>query len=112
EWRAHRARNRVRADARGQCREQRGDPARLGADLDLGAGSRPDDRHRHGGRSAPGVARDASQHCRRAGWTLRVAGMGRMRKWLGNLGIVLLLAAGLAAWVYLPWYAILGLAAA
>jgi putative ABC transport system permease protein len=38
--------------------------------------------------------------------------MGRIRKGLGNLGIVVALAAGLAAWVVLPWYAILTLAIA
>jgi putative ABC transport system permease protein len=38
--------------------------------------------------------------------------MNRIGKWLGNLGVLLLLAAGLAAWIYLPWYAILGLVAA
>jgi putative ABC transport system permease protein len=38
--------------------------------------------------------------------------MGRIKKGLGNLGIVVALAAGLAAWVALPWYAILTLAIA
>jgi putative ABC transport system permease protein len=38
--------------------------------------------------------------------------MKRTTKWLGNLGVVLALAAGLAAWVVLPWYAILALAVA
>jgi putative ABC transport system permease protein len=35
--------------------------------------------------------------------------MKRIKTWLGNIGVVLLLAAGLVAWVYLPWYAILGI---
>jgi putative ABC transport system permease protein len=38
--------------------------------------------------------------------------MNRIKKWLGNLGVVLALAAGLAAWVVLPWYAILAIAVA
>jgi putative ABC transport system permease protein len=38
--------------------------------------------------------------------------MKRIGKWLGNLGVVLALAAGLAAWVVLPWYGILALAVA
>jgi len=36
--------------------------------------------------------------------------MKRIKKGLGNLGVVLALAAGLAAWAILPWYAILALA--
>ena len=36
--------------------------------------------------------------------------MERIKKGLGNLGVVLALAAGLAAWAVLPWYAILALA--
>ena len=38
--------------------------------------------------------------------------MNRMKKWLGNLGIVLALAAGLALWTMVPWHAALGLALA
>ncbi|MBW3550742.1 MAG: ABC transporter permease [Proteobacteria bacterium] len=38
--------------------------------------------------------------------------MNRLKKWLGNLGVVLALAAGLAAWTYLPWYGVLALLAA
>ena len=38
--------------------------------------------------------------------------MNRLKKWTINLGIVLALAAGLAAWIYLPWYVVLGLAVA
>jgi len=37
--------------------------------------------------------------------------MNRLKKWATNLGILLALAAGLAAWIYLPWYVVLGLAA-
>ncbi len=33
--------------------------------------------------------------------------MNRIRKWLGNIGVVLALAAGLAAWIYLPWPGVL-----
>jgi len=36
--------------------------------------------------------------------------MKRIKKGLGNLGVVLALAAGLAAWAILPWYAILAIA--
>jgi putative ABC transport system permease protein len=36
--------------------------------------------------------------------------MERIKKGLGNLGVVLALAAGLAAWAVLPWYAILAIA--
>ena len=36
--------------------------------------------------------------------------MDRVRKWLGNLGVVLALAAGLAAWFVMPWYAVLAVA--
>jgi putative ABC transport system permease protein len=35
--------------------------------------------------------------------------MIRIKKWLLSLGLVLVLAAGLTAWIYLPWYAVLGL---
>ncbi len=38
--------------------------------------------------------------------------MQRIKAWLGNLGVGLLLAAGLVAWFYLPWYAIVAFAAA
>lgn len=38
--------------------------------------------------------------------------MRRLKESLGNLGVVLALAAGLAAWVVLPWYAMLALAVA
>ena len=38
--------------------------------------------------------------------------MQRWKRNLGNLGVVVALAAGLAAWVMLPWYAILALAIA
>ena len=38
--------------------------------------------------------------------------MKRLKKWGINLGIVLALAAGLAAWIYLPWFVVLGLAVA
>ena len=34
---------------------------------------------------------------------------GRTRRWLGNLGVLLALAAGLAAWVMLPWPGVLAL---
>lgn len=37
--------------------------------------------------------------------------MTRIKNWLGNLGVVLLLAAGLAAWTFLPWYAVIGVVA-
>lgn len=33
--------------------------------------------------------------------------MKKIRKWLGNLGMVLVLALGLAAWVMLPWWGVL-----
>jgi putative ABC transport system permease protein len=36
--------------------------------------------------------------------------MTRISKWLGNVGVAVALAAGLAAWFYLPWYAVLALA--
>ena len=35
---------------------------------------------------------------------------GRLKRWLGNLGIVLLVAVMLAAWIVLPWYGVLALA--
>ncbi len=38
--------------------------------------------------------------------------MDRLRKWLGNLGVLLALAAGLAAWIAMPWYAVLAVALA
>lgn len=38
--------------------------------------------------------------------------MKRIKKWLANFGILLALAAGLAAWTFLPWYGVLALAAA
>jgi putative ABC transport system permease protein len=34
----------------------------------------------------------------------------RFRRWLGNLGVLLALAAGLAAWVMLPWPGVLAIA--
>jgi len=33
--------------------------------------------------------------------------MNRIRKWLGNLGVVVALALGLAAWIFLPWQGVL-----
>jgi len=36
--------------------------------------------------------------------------MNRLKKWLGNLGLVVALAAVLAAWTFLPWYGVLALA--
>src|SRR6476659_1963501 len=33
--------------------------------------------------------------------------MNRIRKWLGNLGVVIALALGLAAWIFLPWQGVL-----
>ncbi len=33
--------------------------------------------------------------------------MTRMKKWLGNLGVLLALALGLVAWIYLPWWGVL-----
>lgn len=38
--------------------------------------------------------------------------MNRLKKWLGNLGVILALAAGLAVWTMLPWYGVLGVAVA
>lgn len=38
--------------------------------------------------------------------------MSRARKWLGNLGVVLALVAGLVVWIMLPWYAVLALVVA
>ncbi len=38
--------------------------------------------------------------------------MKRLKKWSVNLGILLALAAGLAAWIVLPWYGVLALAVA
>jgi putative ABC transport system permease protein len=38
--------------------------------------------------------------------------MQRIKGWLARLGVLLALGAGLAAWVYLPWYAIVALAVA
>ncbi|MFD0738850.1 ABC transporter permease [Lysobacter koreensis] len=32
--------------------------------------------------------------------------MNRMKRWLGNLGVLLALIAGLAAWIVLPWYGV------
>lgn len=37
--------------------------------------------------------------------------MKRIKKWLVNLGVLLALLAGLAAWTMLPWYGVLGLVA-
>src|SRR5690606_14319651 len=37
--------------------------------------------------------------------------MKKIRKWLGNIGMVLVLAIGLAAWVMLPWWGVLAGAA-
>src|SRR5688500_15966599 len=34
----------------------------------------------------------------------------RIRRWLGNFGVALALAAGLAAWVVLPWPGVLAIA--
>jgi len=36
--------------------------------------------------------------------------MNRISKWLSHLGVVLALAAGLAAWAVMPWYAVLAVA--
>src|SRR6476469_6188833 len=33
--------------------------------------------------------------------------MNRIRNWLGNLGVVIALALGLAAWIFLPWQGVL-----
>ena len=38
--------------------------------------------------------------------------MNRMKKWLGNLGVVLALLAGLALWIVLPWWGVLAVAMA
>ena len=38
--------------------------------------------------------------------------MNRIKKWLGNLGVLLALAAGLAAWIFLPWWGVLALVVA
>jgi putative ABC transport system permease protein len=38
--------------------------------------------------------------------------MKRIGKWLGNLGILIALAAGLVAWIVLPWWGVLALAVA
>ena len=38
--------------------------------------------------------------------------MDRLKKWLGTLGVLLALAAGLAAWIAMPWYAVLAVALA
>lgn len=35
--------------------------------------------------------------------------MNRIKQWLGNIGLVVALAAGLAAWTWAPWYAVLAL---
>jgi putative ABC transport system permease protein len=44
-------------------------------------------------------------------WTKRDdTTMKRLKKWSANLGIVLALIAGLAAWIFLPWYGVLALA--
>ncbi len=37
--------------------------------------------------------------------------MTRMKKWLGNLGVLLALLAGLAAWIVLPWWGVLAVVA-
>lgn len=37
--------------------------------------------------------------------------MNRIKHWLGNIGIALLLGVGLAAWIALPWYGLLAAAA-
>jgi len=37
--------------------------------------------------------------------------MNRLKQWLGNVGLIIALAAGLAAWALLPWYAVLALLA-
>lgn len=37
--------------------------------------------------------------------------MNRIKRWLGNIGITLLLGAGLVAWIWLPWYGLLAAAA-
>ncbi|QDH71181.1 ABC transporter permease [Marilutibacter alkalisoli] len=36
--------------------------------------------------------------------------MNRIKKWLGNLGVILMLLAGLVAWIMLPWPGVLGAA--
>ena len=38
--------------------------------------------------------------------------MKRMKQWLGNLGVLLALVAGLAAWIVLPWWGVLAVAIA
>ena len=38
--------------------------------------------------------------------------MSRMKKWLGNLGVVLALLAGLVVWTMLPWYGVLAVVVA
>ncbi len=38
--------------------------------------------------------------------------MDRLKKWLGTVGVLLALAAGLAAWIAMPWYAVLAVALA
>ncbi|HMB42524.1 MAG TPA: ABC transporter permease, partial [Luteimonas sp.] len=38
--------------------------------------------------------------------------MNRIYRWLGNVGVILALAAGLVAWIFLPWQGVLAVAVA
>lgn len=43
-------------------------------------------------------------------WVVGFGNAARGKRWLSNLLLILALAAGLATWIYLPWFAVLGLA--
>src|SRR5690606_30353087 len=97
--------------AGGQGRQRRhAEPAgdRL-AQLDAGPGA--DGRHRPAGGRPARAAGDAPEHRRRAGRPLGGTTMKLLKSLLSGAAMLLVLAVFLAAWIALPWPALLGLAA-
>src|SRR5690606_26376128 len=74
-------------------------------------GPGPDGRHRPAGGRPARAAGDAPEHRRRAGRPLGGTTMKLLKSLLSGAAMLLVLAVFLAAWIALPWPALLGLAA-
>src|SRR5690606_27869145 len=99
-------------DACGERGQRRHDPAGRDATGHLGRGDRHDAGDGRGGGTDPRHPREAAQHRRRTGRALRKGtDMTKLKNWLVNFGIVLLVAAALYGWVQLPWWGVLAIAA-